>query len=78
MEKSGGGSQEGPRLGYPKQGLRDQVLVLGNEGAGLRPEVREACTLLASIPAHDRNQGRSLNLSVAAGIALAHLAPRGG
>ena len=46
----------------------DALLVLGSEGAGLRPRVREACSLLVRIPM--AGSVDSLNLSVAAGVLL--------
>ncbi len=47
---------------------RPLLLVLGNEGRGLRPRVAQACDLLVSIPL--RGPVESLNVSVAAGILL--------
>jgi len=47
------------------------VLVLGSEGAGLRPETRRACETLLMIEGGDGSGGLdSLNVSVAAGITL--------
>ena len=51
------------------------VLVLGSEGEGLRRLVAERCDFLASLAISDRME--SLNVSVAAGIAL-YLVGRGG
>ena len=45
------------------------VLVMGAEEKGLRPAVRKACDILFRIPMAPGAQ--SLNVSVAAGIALA-------
>ena len=47
---------------------RPVVIVVGNEGRGIRPGVRAACDVLADIPM--RGDAESLNASVAAGIAL--------
>jgi len=47
---------------------RPLVLVIGSEGKGLRPRVRDACDMLVRIPM--RGPAESLNASVAAGIAL--------
>lgn len=52
----------------------DLVLVLGAEGSGLRRLVRETCDVLARLPISQASE--SLNVSVAAGIALYALARR--
>jgi 23S rRNA (guanosine2251-2'-O)-methyltransferase len=44
----------------------DPLIVLGSEGAGLRPRVRDACDRLVTIPTSGRVA--SLNISVAAGL----------
>jgi 23S rRNA (guanosine2251-2'-O)-methyltransferase len=44
----------------------DPVIVMGSEGAGLRPRVRDACDRLVTIPTD--GHVASLNISVAAGI----------
>jgi TrmH RNA methyltransferase len=49
------------------------ILAVGNEQTGLSATVRRACTSLVSIPGAGRVG--SLNVSVATGIALAHLLP---
>lgn len=52
---------------------RPTVLVVGSEGAGLRTNVRRACTMLvrvAASPALDARLCDSLNVSVATGILL--------
>ncbi|MBI2424751.1 MAG: 23S rRNA (guanosine(2251)-2'-O)-methyltransferase RlmB [Candidatus Hydrogenedentes bacterium] len=48
------------------------VLVVGNETKGLRPGVRKVCDTVVAIPL--ANALDSLNVSVAAGIALFHIA----
>lgn len=47
---------------------RPVAIVVGSEGRGLRPRVRDLCDHLVSIPL--RGPAESLNASVAAGIAL--------
>jgi 23S rRNA (guanosine2251-2'-O)-methyltransferase len=44
------------------------VIVLGNEGDGLRAKTREACDVLLTIPMHP--QCESLNASVSAALVL--------
>jgi 23S rRNA (guanosine2251-2'-O)-methyltransferase len=47
---------------------RPLVLVVGSEGRGLRPRVRDVCDFLVAIPM--RGPAESLNASVASGIVL--------
>lgn len=47
---------------------RALVLVVGSEGSGMRPRVRETCDFVVSIPL--RGPAESLNASVATGVAL--------
>lgn len=50
------------------------ALVMGNEGAGLKASVRDACSGLVALPMSPGVE--SLNVAVAAGIALFALRPR--
>ena len=50
------------------------VLLVGNEGEGIRPLVRKQCDVVLSIPLHGGVS--SLNASVAGGIALFEAARR--
>jgi 23S rRNA (guanosine2251-2'-O)-methyltransferase len=50
------------------------VLVLGHEGAGLRPRVRAACDVLVALPVRGRIE--SLNVSAAASVLLYEVARR--
>jgi 23S rRNA (guanosine2251-2'-O)-methyltransferase len=54
---------------------RPWLLVVGNEEKGMRRLTEESCDMLCSIPAQS-NIVTSLNVSVAAGIAIAHLGRR--
>jgi tRNA G18 (ribose-2'-O)-methylase SpoU len=47
---------------------------VGNEGAGLKPSLRDACASLVALPMAPGVE--SLNVAVAAGIALFALRPR--
>ncbi len=58
------GAEDYDRVEY----LAPTVLVLGGEGRGLRPNVRKRCDHLVRIPLHGKVS--SLNVSVAAGVAL--------
>ncbi len=49
------------------------LLVIGNEGRGIRPEVEAALTHRLSIPRHPNGGAESLNAAVAAGILAATL-----
>lgn len=53
---------------------RRLALAVGNEGAGLTPSVRDACETLVALPMAPGAE--SLNVAVAAGIALFALRPR--
>jgi len=58
---------------YREAGLGpDTILVLGAEGAGLRPRVRSMCDRIVRIPMHGRVD--SLNVSVAAAVLLFDIA----
>ena len=61
---------DGTRLARPRQ-ARPILLVLGNEHEGLRPAIRKACSAVHRI--HGSGTLASLNVSVAAGVALALL-----
>lgn len=64
----GGGDVYKTDVKFPKT-----MLVLGSEEAGLQRIVREACDLVVAIPG-PKERIESLNVSVAAGILLSHLA----
>jgi RNA methyltransferase, TrmH family len=67
----GADAHAGERIDRVRFGERC-VLVLGNERSGLSPAVRRRCAGLVRIPGSGRVD--SLNVSVAAGILLAHAA----
>jgi len=54
---------------------RPWLLALGNEEKGIRRLTEDSCDMLCAIPARSEVV-TSLNVSVAAGIAISHLAPR--
>lgn len=74
LEGGGAGSAEASSGGPERTTVweydwdRAVVVVVGNEGRGLRPGVRAVCDVLAEIPL--RGPAESLNVSVAAGVAL--------
>lgn len=59
-----------------------RLLVLGNEGVGLRPLIRKICKQLVSIPKQSSNTEtfkghvESLNVGVAAGVLISQFTAR--
>lgn len=63
------GAEEGGENLYSEVDLKGRcVIVMGGEGSGIRPRVKEACDAIVSIPV--RGEVGSLNVSVAAAILL--------
>ena len=63
------GAEAGAPTGHTDVDLKGRcVLVLGGEGGGIRPRVRDSCDALVSIPV--RGKVDSLNVSVAAAVLL--------
>jgi 23S rRNA (guanosine2251-2'-O)-methyltransferase len=63
------GAQAGARRSYSEVDWSGRaVIVLGSEGAGIRPRVRAACDDLVSVPV--RGRIGSLNVSAAAAVLL--------
>ena len=63
------GAEQGAATPYTQPDYSDRtVLVLGSEGKGLRPRVREACDQLVSLPVLGRIE--SLNVSATAAVVL--------
>jgi len=69
-----GADPDGKRSLYETDVSFPCVVVLGNERQGLSPQVKRRCDSLVSIPGNKAMQ--SLNVAVAAGIVLAHLAQK--
>ena len=62
-------------ISYNEEDYPDKVvLVLGNEGSGIRKKVREHCDKLIKIPMYGKIN--SLNVSVASGILLSRIVNR--
>lgn len=68
-----GAAADGTDFRRPDYGTDGVVLVMGAEGRGLRPRVREACDALVSIPLRGRVE--SLNVSAAAAVLLYAISP---
>lgn len=63
------GAEQGAETAYTDVDLSGRcVLVLGAEGSGIRPRVRDNCDAIVSIPV--RGEVGSLNVSVAAAVVL--------
>jgi 23S rRNA (guanosine2251-2'-O)-methyltransferase len=63
------GAEEAGETVYSDVDLKGRcVLVMGGEGSGIRPRVRESCDAIVSIPV--RGEVGSLNVSVAAAVLL--------
>ena len=59
---------------FTSRGLKPGFLVMGREGSGLRPEVREDITSFLNIPpSREDNHPDSLNVAVATAITLSQL-----
>lgn len=71
-----GASLEGSDLRTISTTYERSVLVLGNEGRGLRPLVAKNCDVLFQIPGAP-HRVESLNVAVAAGIAVQHFCKLG-
>ncbi len=70
-----GGDPPGPVESASGEVRRPLILALGAEGPGLSPEILEACDRLVTLPLAGRVE--SLNVAVAAGIALFALTRKG-
>jgi 23S rRNA (guanosine2251-2'-O)-methyltransferase len=68
-----GAAADGTDFRRPDYGDGGIVLVMGAEGRGLRPRVRDACDALVSIPL--RGHVESLNVSAAAAVLLYAISP---
>jgi 23S rRNA (guanosine2251-2'-O)-methyltransferase len=67
------GAEAGARRAYTEVDWRGRaVIVLGSEGAGIRPRVRAACDDVVSLPVHGRIA--SLNVSATAAVLLYEVA----
>ena len=55
------------------KGLKEGIIVIGNESKGISDEVMHLCTEKITIP--KKGEAESLNAAVAAGIILSHISP---